>query len=62
VNAVTAWGKVNNKYEHVFAPSMVKLDEQFRYSSLKKGQDRAVLFTESVDFRIRLDGMGTNLT
>ena len=43
VNVTTAWEKLKNRYEHTFAPSMVKLDKQFRDSSLKKaGQQRNV--------------------
>jgi hypothetical protein len=38
-NAITSWKKLKNKYEPVSAPSMVKLQKQFRYSSLKKVQD-----------------------
>jgi hypothetical protein len=34
-NAVTAWENLKNKYEFVSAPSIVKLDKQFRDSSLK---------------------------
>jgi hypothetical protein len=38
-NVVIAWGKLKNKYEPVSAPSMVKLNKQYRDSSLKKCQD-----------------------
>jgi hypothetical protein len=41
-NAARAWEKLKNKYEPVFAPNVVKLDKQFRESSLKKGQDPEV--------------------
>jgi hypothetical protein len=34
-NVTTAWEKIKNKYEHTSAPSMVKLDKQYRESSLK---------------------------
>jgi hypothetical protein len=42
VNAVVSWERLKNKYEPVSATSMVKLDKQFRDSSLKKGQDPEV--------------------
>ena len=38
-NAVLAWDRLKNNYEPISAPSMVKLEEQFRESSLKKNQD-----------------------
>jgi hypothetical protein len=42
------------------APSVVKLDKQFRESSLKKGQDPEVWTTELEDLRVRLDDMGSS--
>jgi hypothetical protein len=30
VNGVIAWERIKNKYEHVSAPSMMKLEKQFR--------------------------------
>jgi hypothetical protein len=57
-NAVTAWEKLKNKYEPVSAPSMIKLDKQIKYSSLKKCQDTKVWITEFEDFCVRLDDMG----
>jgi hypothetical protein len=41
---------------------MVKLDKQFRDSSLKKSQDPEVLITEFEDFRVRLDDMGSSIS
>jgi hypothetical protein len=38
-NAATAWERLKNKNEPVFAPSMVKLEKQSRGLALKKGQD-----------------------
>jgi len=38
-NAAAAWEKLKNKYEPVSAPTLVKLEKQFRELSLKKGQD-----------------------
>jgi hypothetical protein len=37
-NAAIAWEMLNNKYEPFSAPSLVKLEKQFRDLSLKKGQ------------------------
>ena len=36
-NAATAWERLKNKYEPISAPSMVKLEKQFRGLALKKG-------------------------
>jgi hypothetical protein len=44
-NGTIAWKRLNNKYEPVSAPSMVKLEKQFRELSLKKGQDPEVWIT-----------------
>jgi hypothetical protein len=38
-NGAIAWERLNNKYEPVSAPSMVKLEKQFRELSWKNGQD-----------------------
>ena len=61
-NATSAWEKFKNKYEPVSAPSMVKLDKQFRDSSLKKGQDPEVWITNLEDIRVRLDDMGSSIS
>jgi hypothetical protein len=45
-NATTACEKLKNKYEPTSAPSMVKLNKQFRFSSLKKGEDPEVWITQ----------------
>jgi hypothetical protein len=49
-NAVITWEKLKNKYECIFASSMVNLDNQFRGSSQKKGQDPDIWITELEDF------------
>jgi hypothetical protein len=41
-NAESSWEKLKNKFEPVCAPATVKLDKQFRESSLKKGQEPEV--------------------
>jgi hypothetical protein len=61
-NVVIAWEKLKNKYEPVSAPSMLKLDKQYRDSSLKKGQDPEVWITELEYFRVRLDDMGSRIS
>jgi hypothetical protein len=38
-NAAIAWERLKKKYEPISAPSLVKLEKQFRELSLKKGQD-----------------------
>ena len=60
-NAASAWEKLKNKYEPVSAPSIVKLDRQFRELTLKKGQDPEVWITELEDIRVRLDDMGSSI-
>jgi hypothetical protein len=57
-NAASAWEKHKNKYEPVSGPSMVKLDNQFRESSLKKGQDPEVWITDLEGIWLRPDNMG----
>jgi hypothetical protein len=45
VNGAITWERLKNKYEPVSAPSMVKLEKQFRELSLKKSQDPEVWIT-----------------
>jgi hypothetical protein len=40
---------------------MVKLDKQFRESSLKKGEDPEVWITELKDISVRLEEMGLEI-
>jgi hypothetical protein len=56
------FGNLKNNYETVSAPSMVKLDKQFRDLSLKKGQDPDVWITELECIRVRLDDMGSSIS
>jgi gag-polypeptide of LTR copia-type len=58
-NAATAWERLKNKFEPVSAPSMVKLEKQFRTLSLKKGENPEVCITELEDLRIRLEDIGS---
>jgi hypothetical protein len=51
-----------NKYEPVYVPSMVKLEEQFRELSLKKGQDPEVWITALEDLCIKLENMSSCIT
>ena len=46
-NAATAWERLKNKLEPISAPSMVKLEKQFRDLSFKKNHDPEVWITES---------------
>jgi hypothetical protein len=41
---------------------MVKLDKQFRDSSIKKFQDPEACITELEDYRFRLDDMGSSIS
>jgi gag-polypeptide of LTR copia-type len=60
-NAATAWERLKNKFEPISAPSMVKLEKQFRALSLKKGEDPEVWITELEDLRMRLH-MGSTIS
>jgi gag-polypeptide of LTR copia-type len=57
-NATTAWEKLKQKYEATSAPSLLKLDKQFRDSSLKKGEDPEVWITQLEYISVRLEEMG----
>ena len=57
-NAAISWEKLKNKFEPMSDPSMVKLDKQFRDSSLKKGEDPEVWITQLEDICFRLEDMG----
>jgi hypothetical protein len=50
---------LNNKFEPSSAPSLVKLEKQFRQCSLKKGQDPDIWITELEDYRMRLEELGS---
>jgi hypothetical protein len=57
-----AWERLKNKYEPVSAPSILKLEKQFRELSLKKGQDPEVWITELEDICVKLENMGSCIT
>jgi hypothetical protein len=61
-NTAIAWERLKNKYEPISAPSLVKLEKQFRELSLKKGQDPEIWITESEDLRARLEAMGSSIS
>jgi gag-polypeptide of LTR copia-type/Zinc knuckle len=61
-NAAIAWDKLKNKYKPMSAPSMVKLDKQFRDSVLKKGEDPEVWITQLEDICVRLKDMGSGIS
>jgi hypothetical protein len=58
-NGAIAWERLKNKYEPVSAPSMVKLEKQFRELSLKKVQDPEVWITELEDLCVKIENMGS---
>jgi gag-polypeptide of LTR copia-type len=60
-NAASAWEKLKNKYEPVSAPSMVKLDKQFRKLTLNKGQDPKVWIIELEDTCVKFDDIGSSI-
>jgi gag-polypeptide of LTR copia-type len=51
-----------NKFEPVSAPSMVKLEKQFRALSLKKGEDPEVWITDLEDLLMTLENLGSTVT
>jgi hypothetical protein len=61
-NGAIAWERLKSKYEPVSAPSMVKLEKQFRELSLKKGQDSEVWITKLEDLRVKLENMDSCIT
>jgi gag-polypeptide of LTR copia-type len=61
-NAATTWERLMNKFEPVSAPSMVKLEKQFRALSLKKGEDPEVWITELEDLLMRLEDLGSTVS
>jgi hypothetical protein len=48
--------------EPISAPSLVKLEKQFRELSIKKGQDPEIWITESEDLRVILEAMGSRIS
>jgi hypothetical protein len=61
-NASLAWERLKNKYEPQSAPSLVKMEKQFRQSALKKGQDPDIWITELEDYRMKLDELGSSIS
>lgn len=58
-NGQVAWTRLKNKYAPKTAPSMVKLEREFRSSKLKKGTDPDVWITNLEELRDRLAEMGS---
>jgi hypothetical protein len=61
-NTNMAWQRLKNKYELQSAPSLVKMEKQFRQSALKKGQDPDIWITELEDYRMKLDELGSRIS
>jgi hypothetical protein len=61
-NASMAWERLKNKFELSFAPSLVKLEIQFRQCSLKKGHDSGIRIIELEDYRLRLEELGSSIS
>jgi hypothetical protein len=61
-NANMAWERLKNKFEPSSAPSLVKLEKQFRKCSLQKGQDPDIWITELEDYRMRLEELGSRIS
>jgi gag-polypeptide of LTR copia-type len=61
-NAASAWERLKKMYEPVAAPTLVKLEKQFRDHSLKKGQDLKIWITELEDLCVRLETMDFSIS
>jgi gag-polypeptide of LTR copia-type len=61
-NAAVARERLKNKYEPISAPSLVKLEKQFRELSLKKDEDPEVWITELENLRVRLEAMDSSIS
>jgi len=61
-NASMAWERLRNKFEPQSAPSLVKMEKQFRQCALKKSQDPDVWITELEDYRMKLDELGSSIS
>jgi hypothetical protein len=61
-NASMAWERSKNKFEPSSAPSLVKLEKQFRQCSLKKEQDPDIWITDLDDYRMRLEELGSSIS
>lgn len=60
-NGTVAWTRLLNKYSPKTAPSLVKLERQFRTSKLKKGADPDDWITSLEELRGRLQEMGSEI-
>ena len=61
-NAFMAWERLKNKFEPVSAPSLVKMEKQFRQCALKKNQDPEIWITELEDLRMKLEELGSSIS
>jgi gag-polypeptide of LTR copia-type len=61
-NASMAWERLKNKFEPQSAPSLVKMEKQFRHCALKKCQGPDVCITELEDYRMKLDELGSSIS
>ena len=61
-NASMAWERLRSKFEPQSAPSLVKMEKQFRQCALKKVQDPDVWITELEDYRMKLDELGSSIS
>jgi hypothetical protein len=64
VQIVSSTGKYQNRYQKgpASAPSMMKLEKQFRELSLKKRQNPEIWIAELEDLCIKLEYMGSCIT
>jgi hypothetical protein len=61
-NASLYWERLRNKFKPSSAPSLVKIEKQFRQCSLNKGQDLDIWISELEDYQMRLDELGSSIS
>jgi hypothetical protein len=61
-NASMILNRLRNKFEPQFAPSLVKMEKQFRQCALKKGQGPDSWITELEDYGMKPDELGSRIS
>jgi hypothetical protein len=61
-NASIAWERLKNKFEPSSAPSLVKLEKQFRQCLFKKGQDPAIWINSLEYYQMIIEELGSSIS
>jgi hypothetical protein len=61
-NVEMAWERLNNKYEPMSVPSLMKTERMFRQSSFCKNEYPYAWITTLEEFRMKLEDMGSEMT